>query len=181
MEVNPKPRIAVTGVNPEVLPSSVVDTNIAFIDLLRSAKNKILIMGYRFTEHGKDDFIKNIEELLGEGKRVWLLTDHVFGQDKYLKNFFIKLLSKHSNLFRLWTFEDEEKTIMHIKSIVIDSERMYLGSANFSRRGITENIELGTVMYDSEAIKTVKAVFTWLTTEDDRVTEVTVRELRTHD
>ena len=53
-----------------------------------------------------------------------------------------------------------------------------MGSANkFSRRGITKNIELGAVIYDETTIKSVKSVFNWLTTQDERVSELTGQDL----
>ena len=175
----PKARISVTGIDPESLPVHVLDTNQTFLELIRTARTKIIIMGYRFTEHGDDHFIEMLEEALKNGKRLYLLTDHIYGQNSHLRKFFAKMLRQHNGKFRLWTYEDNEDTIMHIKSMVIDNDRVYLGSANFSRRGITKNIELGAVIYDATTIKSVKSVFNWLTTKDERVTEVNVRELRT--
>jgi len=169
----PPSRIAVTGVEPGVLPSHIVDTNAAFLELLQSSNNEIIIMGYRFTKHSKNEFIDNIKQALEEGKRVHLLTDHVSILEDYLKEFFANMLNSYRRRFNLWSYEDNGDTIMHIKSIVIDSDRMYLGSANFSRRGITENIEMGAIMYEKDAIRTVKALFKWLTEKDERVIKVT--------
>ena len=177
VEEKPPSRIAVTGVEPGVLPSHIIDTNAAFLELLQSSNNEVIIMGYRFTEHSKDEFIDNIKQALEEGKRVHLLTDHVSKQPDHLKAFFANMLNSYRRRFNLWSYEDNEDTIMHIKSIVIDSDRMYLGSANFSRRGITENIEMGVIMYEKDAIRTVKALFKWLTEKDERVIKVTKRML----
>lgn len=174
----PKTRVSVTGIDPESLSIHVIDTNQAFLELIRSARTQIIIMGYRFTEHGDDHFIEILNEALERGKRVYLLTDHLYEQEPHLRKFFGKLMTKHHGLFKLWTYEDDGQSLMHIKSMLIDDERVYIGSANFSKRGISKNLELGIIIYEDETIKTVKTIFNWLIDNDPRISEVSIGKLR---
>ena len=83
----PKARISITSIDPEVLlPVHVLDTNQTFLELIRTARTKIIIMGYRFTEH-HDHFIEMLEEALKNGKRLYLLTDHIY-KISHLRKFF---------------------------------------------------------------------------------------------
>jgi phosphatidylserine/phosphatidylglycerophosphate/cardiolipin synthase-like enzyme len=48
---------------------------------------------------------------------------------------------------------------MHRKLAIFDKEKVFLGSANWSRNGLTNNKEMNVVIDDSEVVEEVTEVF----------------------
>jgi len=162
-------RISATGFDPEGFTGRrVSDTSIVFKELVKKAKRKIVIIGYRFND-SESGFIEMLyERMKKDGIVVHILIDHLSESiDDGRHDFLLDWLDDDSLNVNIWSYEHPgEMELMHIKSILIDDHTAYIGSANFSYGGVRKNIELGVVLSDPETTKTLNSIFRYMTSGD---------------
>ena len=136
-------------------------TEVVFRELLRSARKSVWLAGYA-VDHGADLFAPLHEVMQAHGVTAQFLlnlegdakhTADIHGEARYRINEFVS---------ENWPFGDPIPTFyydprsldpriyasMHAKALVVDEERVLIGSANFTNRGQTRNIEAGTLLHD---------------------------------
>jgi len=156
-----EPIICLTGLDTEGYESKILPTYQKFIDLISQANYQITIIGYHFTD-GHDELIQRIDDRIKKDSiELKILTDHVKGKlldknHKYLRRW----LSDTTIRFKLYSYEHpNEKELMHIKCMLIDDEYVYIGSSNFSYRGILKNIELGIIIKNNHLTNSIENIF----------------------
>ena len=155
------PTLCLTGINPEGYQIQVCDTYQTFLDLVKKAKKRIIIIGYHFTD-GNEELIKRLDERLKKDRiEIKVLTDHLISSIADGNHRFLRRWLKDTNLrFKLFSYEHPDiKELMHVKCMLVDDEAIYIGSANFSYSGVKKNIELGIVLWDKDVNKTIDSVF----------------------
>ncbi len=167
-------RISATGFDSEGFSGRrVSDTSIVFKELVRKAKKKIVIIGYRLND-SESDFIDMLYDRMEEDNIVvQILIDHLSERiDDGRHDFLLDWLDDGSLNVSIWSYEHPGETeLMHIKSILIDDHTSYIGSANFSYGGVRKNIELGVVLADNRTTETLQSIFRYITSGDVKYVE----------
>ena len=116
------------------------DMENALIALISSANNRIRLLSYSLPTWNNDWFLfEPIKAAIDRGVQL-----EVFGQQYSNVE---RLVSRHrsSNQIRGWYWNQEGGDLFHIKGIVVDQIRVYIGSANLSQNGIKHSAEWGVV------------------------------------
>jgi len=111
--------------------------------LIEDAQEEILIFGYRITELPDD-----IEEAL---KAKSNLVEMVVGNlDEDVEALLARLEIKDENVgyFRNSKKKSIDKSIYHIKCMLIDRKKILVGSANFTYSAMEKNIEISILILD---------------------------------
>lgn len=146
-----------------LLNRGVRATTAVVLDLLASAQQHVLIAGYEFN-HGGVIFQPLHQAMTERGVRTSIYLDvkpapsPSSNLDAYLA------VKAHQFLASNWRFGPPfpelhywpagcahgSKCSLHAKCIVVDRERVLVGSANFTRRGYKHNLEVGVVLDERE-------------------------------
>lgn len=146
----PPPELVWTG--PEARVSQARDTEIVLAELFASARQSVLVAGFRFDSGAR---------LLAPLHRV--MKEHgvactVFGDAAEAERF----------IARNWPFGAPYPTVyrdargnayasLHAKCVVVDEERALVTSANFTARGQTRNVEVGVLLHDTGFARSLSA------------------------
>lgn len=153
---------------PEVHLSSARPTTAVVLELLQNARKSVLIAGYEF-DHGAVLFAAVHEAMRDHGVKVSIFVDinrvstKNTNMDSYLAIQAYKFIDKN------WPFGEPYPSLfcfpagtaagshksMHAKCIVVDEERVLVGSANFTKRGHGRNVEVGVSVVDAALAKTL--------------------------
>jgi phosphatidylserine/phosphatidylglycerophosphate/cardiolipin synthase-like enzyme len=153
---------------PDVHLSRARPTTLMVRELLGSARQRVLVAGYEF-DHGAVIFEPLHRAMVEHGVKVDIYIDIRAAAsprtaiDSYLA------LQTHRFLKRNWPFGAPLPALyyfpagvahgshrsMHAKCIVVDGARVLVGSANFTRRGHTRNVEVGVRLDDAELAATL--------------------------
>lgn len=164
------PELVWTG--PEGRLASARSTVVVFRELLASVRRSVWMAGYA-VDHGEDLFEPLHRAMVEHGVRASFLLnldadetrkDSVDSQARLLVNEFV---------CKNWPFEGPRPTFyydprtlearvyasMHAKTLVIDEASVLIGSANFTNRGQTRNIEAGALIHDVAFAKALVTQF----------------------
>lgn len=160
---------------PPVASSPARSTTAVLRDLFAQAKSRVLIAGFEFN-HGAKLFAPLYEALRdrGVGVTICIHVDPVTSPNARVES---HLAAKaHAFIRQNWPFgapfpqvfywaeavKPGAKLTLHAKCVVVDGERVMLGSANFTHRGHKKNIEAGVLLEDGAFAKTLAAQFSCL-------------------
>jgi len=135
------PELVWTG--PEAKVSGARDTAIVLRELFTGAKQSVLVAGFRF-DHGK-----TLLQPLHAAMRDRGVTCSVFADRSEAEAF----------IGREWPFgpplpvvhfdaRGAKYSSVHAKCVVVDTERVFVTSANFTDRGQRRNVEVGLLVTD---------------------------------
>ena len=116
------------------------DMEDALVALIAGANTNIRLLSYSLPTWNRDWFLFDpIEAAINRGVQL-----EVYGQQHSNVE---RLVSRHraSNQIRGWCWNQERGDLFHIKGIVVDNVRVYIGSANLSQNGIKHSAEWGIV------------------------------------
>jgi len=155
--------LCVTGINSEKFKNSnISETYQTFLDLIKSAKMRIIIIGYIIT-NGEKILIERLERRLEDGVHLHIVTNNLLPLiEQNLYSFYHKWLNIPNYNLSLWNYQSEN-SLMHIKCMLIDSNVVYVGSSNFTKGGMTRNIELGLVLRERTIIENIERIYSYLT------------------
>ena len=158
----PKPQVDLVWTGPHPRTSTVRDTYVVVRDLFRSAQAEVLVAGYRF-DHG-EELLEPLRERARAGVRVAIFLDLAekarspggveglvlkAGQAFLRDNWAAGVPAPE--LYYYWKAvdpEEHEYASMHAKCVVVDCRRALVGSANFTSRARTRNVEVGVMIED---------------------------------
>jgi hypothetical protein len=146
---------------PAVSQSPSRPTTAVLLELLSSAKERVLVAGYEF-DHGAVIFGPLHKAMVARGVKVSIYLDvraapsPKSDMDAYLA------VQTHRFLKRNWPFgapvpklycfpagcAHGSRASLHAKCVVIDGRYVLVGSANFTKRGHTRNLEVGVSFED---------------------------------
>jgi len=127
----------------------------ALSDLLESAEDRIMIVGYDVRPGFKEIF-DVIERKAVDGVRIDILVDDV-GDKKELMKWF----DRTSTNVQMWHRpKGPEKDIskLHIKCIIIDNRVCMFGSANLTYSGLKTNIEMNLIIREKVTISEMQRI-----------------------
>ncbi|MCA9619779.1 MAG: DISARM system phospholipase D-like protein DrmC [Myxococcales bacterium] len=160
------PELVWTG--PEGLAATSRRTEVVFRDLLGSAERDVWMAGYSI-DHGGDLFAPLHRAMLDRGvKSRFLLNLELRAHERPEKTEQATAALLANRFFtKQWPFEGPKPTLfydprtlkkgvyasMHAKVVVVDEQRVLIGSANFTQRGQRRNIEAGVLLHDEAFAK----------------------------
>lgn len=162
-----RPKIDVVWTGPEGSGGTARDTWVVLAQLLADARKSVLIAGYSF-DHGNELF-----RTLHRNMRDHGVTCDMFinvprpeageTSEAQLRKSVREFVSKnwdfgapHPTLYYdPRTIEAGSVASLHAKCVVVDDEVTLVGSANFTDRGQTRNIEMGVLIRDSSLAREV--------------------------
>lgn len=144
------PELVWTG--PEARVSSARDTEIVLAELFGSARQSVLVAGFRFDSGAR--LLAPLHRVMKEHR----VECSVFGDATEVERF----------VSRNWPFGEPYPTLyrdvrtnarasLHAKCVVIDEERALVTSANFTDRGQTRNVEVGVLLHDATFARSLSA------------------------
>ena len=164
------PKLVWTG--PDVYMSPARPTTVILTELLQSARERVLIVGYEF-DHGSVLFGPLHVVMRDHGVKAAICFDispapsPKTNVDSYLA------IRAHQFLKKNWTFGAPQPELfyfrqgadygsrksLHAKCVIVDSKRVLIGSANFTKRGHTRNVEVGVSIENVELAGALLAQF----------------------
>lgn len=155
------PKLVWTG--PDVYMSPARPTTVIVTELLQSARERVLIVGYEF-DHGSVLFEPLHVVMRDHGVKAAICFDVLpapspkTNMDSYLA------IRAHQFLKTNWKFGEPAPELfyfkqgadhgsrksLHAKCIVVDGKRVLIGSANFTKRGHMRNVEVGVSIENAE-------------------------------
>ena len=116
------------------------DMEDALVALIAGANTNIRLLSYSLPTWNRDWFLFDpIEAAINRGVQLEVYAQQHSNVER--------LVSRHraSNQIRGWYWNQEQGDLFHIKGIVVDGVRVYIGSANLSHNGIKHSAEWGLV------------------------------------
>lgn len=161
-EREPATRVALVWTGPETRSSGARDTAVVVRELFEGARDHVLVAGYAF--HKSEQLLAPLAKLVRErGVRAEFFV-HV-DEAKEVQPDPEGWLRSQAEAWRAryWPFGDPAPTLyvdpraavpksytsLHAKCIVVDARRALVGSANFTDRAQTRNIEAGVLVEDA--------------------------------
>ena len=157
---------------PEGAKGAARSTEVVFRDLLRSARKSVWMAGYA-VDHGADLFAPLYEVMKEHGVKAKFLLNieggakhsaDIHGEARYRINEFVgenwpfgEPMPKF--YYDPRTLDSRVYASMHAKTLVVDEARVLIGSANFTNRGQTRNIEAGALLDDPGFAKSLTTQF----------------------
>ena len=159
---HPATRVSLVWTGPETRASAARDTTVVVRELFEGAQRHVVVAGYSF-EHGEGILAPLHAAMRDRGVRVEMFVHLEEAREVpadpawYLATRAAALRSAN------WGFGDPVPTLyvdpraavprsyasLHVKCVVVDGERAMVGSANFTDRGQTRNIEAGVLVEDA--------------------------------
>lgn len=121
-------------------PIAARNTMLTMIEMIRTAKKKVTVVGYRIEEYALP-IIKSLQDAIARNVDVILVLDkaedHIFVLERLWKNF------PTSKLYTMTTDPKDPKRSLHAKLIIIDYTVLLITSANLTYHGLSSNLEMG--------------------------------------
>lgn len=136
----------------DTLNRNVRKTGPALCDLLYMAKRSILIVGYSIEPSAKD-VMETLEEKSMDGVNITFMVDKLDKKANFLK--WTENLVTPPELYTRPEDPDNRTSSLHIKCIVVDGKAVMFGSANMTYNGMKGNRELGLIIRDVSAVRTI--------------------------
>ena len=170
--VNGQASFELVWTGPEALNSTFRDSSIVAQDLLRQAKNEVLIATY-VVYQGKEIFKELGQKVDADPNfKVTFVIDVQRNGNTSVEE--AVLLKFKTDFTKQWPAKrlpdiyyytrsleqgNSEKYSMHAKCIVVDSEKSLITSANFTQAAHHRNIEAGVVIHSKEYAINLKSQF----------------------
>ena len=164
----PRAQVDLVWTGPHPRTSTARDTYVVVRDLFKSAESEVLVAGYRF-DHG-EELLGPLHERARAGVRVAIFMDLAAEKARSMEAV-EGLVTKAGQafltanwapgvplpeLYYYWKAMDPEEkgyASMHAKCVVVDQQRALVGSANFTSRARTRNVEVGVMIDDPRIAK----------------------------
>ncbi|MCA9664095.1 MAG: DISARM system phospholipase D-like protein DrmC [Myxococcales bacterium] len=161
----PTPHVDLVWTGPDTAAGMSRQTSLTICDLFDKAEHDVLLAGYSF-DHGQDIFEPLHRAIAERNVRATMVVDVHRGRRRDDVST-TALLVIERLLRENWPFGEPYPAIyydprtaeagslasMHAKCIVIDQRLSLVGSANFTDRGQTRNIEVGALIDDATFAK----------------------------
>ena len=162
--LQPVPRVHLVWTGPEAQRARARDTAVVLRELFESANASVLIAGYAF-DHGRELFAPLHAAMASRGVTVRAFVnierhrDDPEDPDACVRQFAATFFRDHwpwptprPELFfdprTVSSHRTGEYASLHAKCVVVDAQRTLIGSANFTSRAQTRNVEVGVLVED---------------------------------
>lgn len=156
-----RPRLVVSG--PTSAAAAVRLTSSVVVEVVRAATERVLLVS--FAAHGVAEVVRELDRALGRGVLVDLVLEETTDRGGAL------LSGAGSGAFdtlagraRVWHWPPERRgaagrAALHAKVVTADGTAALLSSANFTDRGLIDNIEVGFLVHDPDIVGQLEAHF----------------------
>ena len=157
----PHPSLDLVWTGPEAMASTARDTLVVMQEMFAQARQRVVIAGYAF-DSGEELFASLHANMVEHDVRVQMFlnipradpgTDTVQHARKFVQQIQIDNWPWTDKLPEFYfdprTVEPKSVESLHAKCIVVDERLTLIGSANFTDRGQTRNIEVGVLIDDA--------------------------------
>jgi phosphatidylserine/phosphatidylglycerophosphate/cardiolipin synthase-like enzyme len=148
---------------PEAAASTARDTAVVMRSMFAQARDRVLVAGYAF-DTGGALFEPLHRAMLERGVRVQMFLNiprarkgtecdqhaRAFLQQHLMKNWPWQDVAYPEFYFDPRTAQQDSVESLHAKCVVVDNHLALIGSANFTDRGQTRNIEIGVLVDDAD-------------------------------
>jgi hypothetical protein len=142
----------------------VPETFPVLTDLISSARKRLVIAS-PFLDPGFERLAPGVERLVHEGGTCTLITRELLVEDSHNAKAVARLRSRCGNASALDVVSWEEGGLgLHMKVVVVDSCRAYIGSANFTWGGMGQHAEMG-VRLDGPSVPMIEQLLDKLADE----------------
>lgn len=157
----PPPRLDLVWSGPETKASTSRSTNLVVERLFEDAQRTVIVCGYSFDT---PDILRPLHRAMVERRVAAQLFVDITGEATSVAGATAFATAFIDKFFRqVWTFGAPKPDVfydprtaapgppwasLHAKCIVVDDERTFITSANFTDRGQTRNIEAGVLIED---------------------------------
>lgn len=170
---NEKSDVEIVWTGPEMPNSTLRDTSVVAQEMFREVKSDVLIAGFAFYQ-GKDLFAEIAKKLdSDENFKVTIVVDvrrdgNTSAEAAVLLKFRNDFLSKQwpgkkpPDIYydpRTLDLDGYVKSSMHAKCIIIDTQKLFITSANFTAAAHHRNIEAGVVIESKQHAISLKSQF----------------------
>ncbi|MFC4854600.1 DISARM system phospholipase D-like protein DrmC [Actinophytocola glycyrrhizae] len=144
-----RPRLVVTG--PTTSAVAVRLTSSVVVDIVRAATERVLLVS--FAAHGVAEVVRELEAAVARGVEVDLVLETTEDSGGRLRggpgSGAFSALADRAALWH-WPVENRRRSgaALHAKVLVADAAVALLSSANFTDRGMADNIEVGVLLRD---------------------------------
>uniref|UniRef100_H3GLA4 phospholipase D n=1 Tax=Phytophthora ramorum TaxID=164328 RepID=H3GLA4_PHYRM len=133
----------------------------ARIKAIRNARNYIFIQDQYFIL--VPELLDVLLEVMPSITRLVVIVQRTVeasytGYDKYLYDMVSPLLLHFPDKFQLYTTKESRGLYIHSKVVIVDDVYVSLGSANWNRRSMTSDTELGINVVDTEHVQSPDGV-----------------------
>lgn len=136
--------------------------------MIQTTTSRLIFLSPYYSVAGIKQLLVSLKTLLNN-KNIcidWIVSNESNADNikafEYIKT---QLSNKYSNSkFRFYRPNDNEKEqfIFHAKLLVSDGEKGYIGSANFSKRGLDKQFELGVILNSKKSSTLSKLIDYWI-------------------
>lgn len=146
-----------------------LDLENAIRQLVLSARNSVKLLSYSLPSYDDNWFLHNaLDTAAKKGVRI-----KFYGDRETEIRTAVSRLSHINPKTEGWYWVQDGRDLFHIKAIVVDDTRLYLGSANLSKNAITASAEWGIICESPDIIQRLRAYLDHLI-ERGRLKEVEV-------
>lgn len=126
-------------------------------ELLSSATGSIILTGYSISDHF-EDFLRIIDNKSKQGVVVEMYVNSYDSVRLVLADI------RHTNrkFFKIYEYAGktgDKMAALHAKTVITDSNKMLISSANLSYHGLEGNIEIGALITSSKRVAQVLDIF----------------------
>ncbi len=141
-----------------------------FVDLIKSAQKEILITSpyFRLVRRVKSALLDAVKR----GVQVKIITNISLVKDNvpfFTDDVNIKTINEFYKTFQIYVWN--QPSILHIKSMMIDQQMLYLGGVNFNQRSFYHDVENGILLSGETAIKPFNDIFQDFVTKSEEIKE----------
>jgi len=157
----PHPSLDLVWTGPEAMASTARDTLVVMQEMFAQARERVVVAGYAF-DSGEELFGTLHQNMVDHGVRLQMFlnipradqgSDPAQHARKFVQQIQIDNWPWTDKLPELYydprTVEPKSVESLHAKCIVVDERLTLIGSANFTDRGQTRNIEVGVLIDDA--------------------------------
>lgn len=147
-----RPRLVVTG--PTTPAVAVRLTSSVVVNIVRAAAERVLLVS--FAAHGVTDVVRELSAAADRGVEVDLVLETTEDHGGRLRggagSGAFQALADRATFWH-WPIENRHgsRAALHAKVLVADAKVALLTSANFTDRGMADNIEVGALLRDPDA------------------------------
>ncbi|KAG6947796.1 hypothetical protein JG688_00015388 [Phytophthora aleatoria] len=128
----------------------------ARIKAIRNAQNYIFIQDQYFIL--VPELLEAIMEMMPSIERLIVTMQRTVeaeytGYAKYLYDMVSPIQEKYPDKFKLYTTKESKQLYIHSKLVIVDDVYVSLGSANWNRRSMTSDTEIGINIVDTELVQ----------------------------
>lgn len=130
-------------------------TRSVLLEMLREAAKEILVVGFEVREK---DLLAELGKAAARGVRVYIICDQGRQSWKHVRSAWPGSSEPATIYYNSAPDGPEGPTLMHGKSILVDSKRLFISSANLTSGGLDRNIELGALI-EGPAVQKAREIY----------------------